>query len=190
MKPPRWLLLVLPLLSLSFFPPIRSLMAQVAPHFGDPLPGLSDADLAAFAFGKEKFMAVQTPATGLGPVFNGRSCVACHSSPAPGGSGASLDNRVTRFARQVQGQPFDPLLHLGGPNLQKFSVGGELPGCSLPPAGEAGRRRSGGGARGAFSSMTPGRPIWSPPPDCTGERRARFETGSSTCRPSRGRICS
>src|SRR3972149_648217 len=133
MKPPRWLLLVLPLLSLSFFPPIRSLMAQVAPHFGDPLPGLSDADLAAFAFGKEKFMAVQTPATGLGPVFNGRSCVACHSSPAPGGSGASLDNRVTRFARQVQGQPFDPLLHLGGPNLQKFSVGGELPGCSLTP---------------------------------------------------------
>jgi len=133
MKHRRWLLLVLPLLSLPFFPPIRSLMAQVAPQFGDPLPGLSDEDLAAFAFGKEKFMAAQTPASGLGPVFNGRSCVACHSSPAPGGSGASLDNRVTRFARQVQGQPFDPLLHLGGPNLQKFSVGDELPGCSLPP---------------------------------------------------------
>src|SRR3990170_7209705 len=133
MKTRRWLLLFLPLLALPFLPPVRTLTAQVGPQFGDPLPGLADADLAAFAFGKEKFMAVQTPATGLGPVFNGRSCVACHSSPAPGGSGASLDNRVTRFARQVQGQPFDPLLHLGGPNLQKFSVGGELPGCSLPP---------------------------------------------------------
>lgn len=133
MKTRRWLLLFLPLLALPFLPPVRTLTAQVAPQFGDPLPGLSDADLAAFAFGKEKFVAVQTPATGLGPVFNGRSCVACHANPAPGGSGASLDNRITRFARQVQGQPFDPLLHLGGPNLQKFSVGGELPGCSLPP---------------------------------------------------------
>jgi CxxC motif-containing protein (DUF1111 family) len=133
MKTRRWLLLFLPLLAFPFFPPIRSLMAQVAPQFGDPLPGLADADLAAFAFGKQKFAAVQTPETGLGPVFNDRSCVACHSNPAPGGSGASLENRVTRFARQVEGQPFNPLLHLGGPNLQKFSVGGELPGCSLAP---------------------------------------------------------
>jgi CxxC motif-containing protein (DUF1111 family) len=133
MKTRRWLLLFLPLLALPFLPPVRTLTAQVAPQFGDPLPGLSDGNLAAFALGKEKFTAAQTPATGLGPVFNGRSCVGCHSNPVPGGSSASLDNRVTRFARQVQGQPFDPLLHLGGPNLQKFSVGGELPGCSLAP---------------------------------------------------------
>lgn len=133
MKTRRWLLLFLPLLALPLLPPVRTITAQVAPQFGDPLPGLSDADLAVFAFGKEKFVAAQTPATGLGPVFNDRSCVACHSNPAPGGSGTSLDNRVTRFARQVEGQPFNPLLHLGGPNLQKFSVGGGLPGCSLSP---------------------------------------------------------
>jgi len=133
MKTRRWLLLVLSLLALPFFPPARTIMAQVAPQFGDPLPGLSDGDLAAFGFGKEKFIAVQTPETGLGPVFNGRSCAECHSVPAPGGSGAALDKRVIRFARQVEGQPFNPLLHLGGPNLQKFSVGGELPGCSLAP---------------------------------------------------------
>ena len=133
MKHRRWLLLFLPLLAFPFLPPVRTLTAQVAPQFGDPLPGLSDGDLAAFAFGKEKFVAAQTPATGLGPVFNDRSCVACHSNPVPGGSGASLNNRITRFARQVEGQPFNPLLHLGGPNLQTFSVGGELPGCSLPP---------------------------------------------------------
>ena len=133
MKHRRWLLLFLPLLALPFLPPVRTLTAQVAPEFGDPLPGLPDVDLAAFGFGKEKFMAAQTPATGLGPVFNGRSCVECHSVPAPGGSGAALENRVIRFARQVEGLPFDPLLHLGGPNLQKFSVANELPGCSLAP---------------------------------------------------------
>jgi hypothetical protein len=130
MKTRRWLLLSLPLLAfpLLLLPPVRTLTAQVVPQFGDPLPGLSDEDLAAFAFGREKFVAVQTPATGLGPVFNGRSCVECHSSPTPGGSSVSLNNRITRFARRVEGQPFDPLLHLGGPNLQKFSVAGELPG--------------------------------------------------------------
>lgn len=133
MKTHRWLLLFLPLLAFPFFPPIRSLMAQVVPQFGEPLPGLPDDLLAAFQFGKEKFTAAQTPGSGLGPVFNGRSCVECHSIPATGGSGNSLDNRVTRFARVALGAPFNPLLHLGGPNLQKFSVAGEVPGCTLAP---------------------------------------------------------
>jgi len=96
-----WLLLVLPLVALSPFLPFRTLTAQIAPRFGDPLPNLPDDLLLAFQFGKEKFMAVQTPATGLGPVYNGTSCVECHANPVPGGSGTSLDNRVTRFARQV-----------------------------------------------------------------------------------------
>ena len=110
MKTHRWLLLFLPLLSLPFFPPIRSLMAQVPPQFGEPLPGLPDELLVAFQFGREKFTAVQTPASGLGPVFNGRSCGECHANPVPGGSGNSQDNRVIRFARRVEGAPFDPLL--------------------------------------------------------------------------------
>ena len=78
-------------------------------------------------------MAEETPATGLGPVYNGKSCAECHSNPAPGGSGISLDNRVTRFAQQLVNEPFDPLLNLGGPNLQKFSVADELPqgSCNL-----------------------------------------------------------
>ncbi len=131
MKNRWWFLLVLPLVALSPFLPFRTLTAQIAPRFGDPLPNLPDDLLLAFQFGKEKFMAVQTPATGLGPVYNGTSCVECHSNPVPGGSGTSLDNRVTRFARQVQGEPFDPLLNLGGPNLQRFSVADELPGCHV-----------------------------------------------------------
>jgi CxxC motif-containing protein (DUF1111 family) len=128
-----WLALLLPLAAIPFLLPVKTLTAQVAPQFGDPLPGLPDDQLVAFQFGREKFAMVETPATGLGPVFNGRSCLECHSNPVPGGSGNSLDTRVVRFARRVEGQPFDPLLNLGGPNLQKFSVAGQLPGCSLPP---------------------------------------------------------
>jgi len=129
----RWsLLFALALVALSPFLPLRTLPAQLAPQFGDPLPNLEPDGLGlAFQYGKEKFTEVQTPETGLGPVYNGKSCAECHSNPVPGGSAVSLDNRVIRFARQVQGEPFDPLLNLGGPNLQKSSVANELPGCSL-----------------------------------------------------------
>ena len=40
-----------------------------------------------FAAGRTQFEAVETPASGLGPVFNGRSCAECHTSPAIGGGG-------------------------------------------------------------------------------------------------------
>ena len=40
MKHGRWLLLLLPLAAIPFFFPLRTIMAQVAPQFGDPLPGL------------------------------------------------------------------------------------------------------------------------------------------------------
>jgi CxxC motif-containing protein (DUF1111 family) len=129
MKKHLWLLLFLPLLTIPLLPPLRTLTAQIAPQFGDPLPGLPDHILAQFQAGKLKFMEVQTPASGLGPVFNGRSCAECHSNPAVGGSS---DIRVIRFGTRGEGGRFDPLLNLGGPNHQKFSVGGELPGCSLP----------------------------------------------------------
>jgi len=128
-----WLALLLPLAAIPLLLSVRTLTAQLAPQFGDPLPGLPDDQLVAFQFGRQKFATVETAATGLGPIFNGRSCLECHSSPVPGGSGNSLDNRVVRFARRVEGQPFDPLLSLGGPNLQKFTAADQLPGCSLPP---------------------------------------------------------
>ena len=73
MKHRRWLPLFLPLVAIPFLFPLRTITAQVAPQFGEPLPGLPDDLLAAFHFGKEKFAAVQTPGTGLGPVFNGKS---------------------------------------------------------------------------------------------------------------------
>ncbi len=99
---------------------------------GDPLPGLTPDQVAAFEVGKQLFQTDETTVTGLGPVFNARNCVTCHSKGAVGGAGATLDTRATRFARNVPLQPFDPLLTVGGPLLQKLSVAGELVGCTQP----------------------------------------------------------
>lgn len=89
-----------------------------APQFGDALPGLGAADLADFAEGRSEFEAVETVAGGLGPIFNGNSCVSCHSAGATGGASQVT---VTRFGRRVNGK-FDPLTHLGGSLLQSKAI--------------------------------------------------------------------
>src|SRR5689334_18054486 len=61
-------------------PPNRMPQAPARPDFGDPLPGLTQAELASFADGLIEFQNVETPQTGLGPIFNNVSCVACHSA--------------------------------------------------------------------------------------------------------------
>lgn len=131
----RWLIVVAlgSLAGLLLLVPAARLVAQVTPEFGVPLGGLPANLVAAWERGKQAFVREETPASGLGPVYNGKSCVECHSVPATGGSGASLATRVVRFAHQVPGEPFNPLLNLGGPNLQRQSVSDELPGCALPP---------------------------------------------------------
>src|SRR5260221_3424750 len=95
--------------------------AQVAPRlpaFGGALPGLDAAELAAFNDGRVDFLNPETPESGLGPIFNGRSCVECHNVPAPGGSSPT---NVVRFGR-VTGGVFDPLDSLGGSLLQRFAL--------------------------------------------------------------------
>src|SRR6266545_1942293 len=99
--------------SLQYFP-----APSGPPQFGDPLPGLTTNELAAFALGLQDFQEPDTPESGLGPIFNNVSCVACHFSPAVGGSSATNE---TRFGRLVNGQ-FDPLPHLGGSLLQQFAI--------------------------------------------------------------------
>src|SRR5262245_45977613 len=66
------------------------------PQFGEPLRGLTTNQLSAFGVGLDDFQEEDTIASGLGPVFNNVSCVACHSAPAVGGS--SPTNEV-RFGR-------------------------------------------------------------------------------------------
>lgn len=98
------------------------------PQFGDPLPGLTQQQVAAFFDGRDDFEQRETPQSGLGPVFNRDSCAACHSHPALGGASNIF---VTRFGRVVNGV-FDPLESLGGSLLQDNSITGR-PLEHIPP---------------------------------------------------------
>lgn len=88
------------------------------PGFGGSLPGLPRPLVDAFNAGRVEFTKVETVEGGLGPIFNGRSCVECHATGAVGG-GSNV--RVTRFGRNVNGE-FDPLESLGGSLLQRFAI--------------------------------------------------------------------
>jgi CxxC motif-containing protein (DUF1111 family) len=90
-----------------------------ATAFGDPLLGLTAAELARFQAGKAQFAHVETVAEGLGPVFNEASCVACHSGSAVGGGSTRFE---TRFGRTVNGK-FDPMTTLGGSLIQDHGIG-------------------------------------------------------------------
>ena len=78
--------------------------------FGGIIVGASAAEAAAFQGGLADFTTDETPQTGLGPIFNGQSCVACHQAPAPGGAS---HRTVTRFGKVTNGV-FDPLLSEDG----------------------------------------------------------------------------
>lgn len=94
-----------------------SAQLQLQPRSGEPVRGLTDAELADFEAGKLEFNTPRTEATGLGPIFNDISCGNCHSTPAIGGSSVRT---VTRFGKAaVGGNPFDPLENLGGSLLQE-----------------------------------------------------------------------
>src|SRR5436853_7493159 len=73
--------------------------------FGEALRGLTPAQLSAFQAGLDEFNEVEEVDDGLGPVFNDRSCAACHSAPAVGGGSERM---VTRFGTTTNGA-FDPL---------------------------------------------------------------------------------
>ncbi len=92
---------------------------ESVPAPGDPLTGLTAQQRAAFDDGAGDFTEVETVTDGLGPVFNERSCAACHTTPATGGGSARF---VTRFAR-VTAVGFDPLSALGGTLIQDHAIG-------------------------------------------------------------------
>ena len=85
---------------------------------GDPLPGLTDEQRLAFSDGLEKFKGREVNASGLGPIFNNSSCLACHSRGGVGGGGTSV---ATRFGKTTE-TGFDPLTSLGGSLLQLRSI--------------------------------------------------------------------
>jgi CxxC motif-containing protein (DUF1111 family) len=103
---------------------------SVQPRSGDPIQGLSAAQLTRFTNGKTVFEHTLLVTEGLGPIFNDTSCVHCHLNPS-GGSSAKF---VTRFGQAANGpNPFDPLANLGGSLLQAQSI--NSPTCDevIPP---------------------------------------------------------
>ena len=63
-----------------------------APGAGDPLPGLSQAEIDLFNAAKDQFNQVEAVPDGLGPRYNLDSCGGCHIFPTVGGSSPPTNN--------------------------------------------------------------------------------------------------
>ncbi len=86
---------------------------------GEPLPGLSAAEMESFAAGKALFNRAFSPGEGLGPLFNQTRCSSCHDLPTSGGHGAEP---VTKASRFDAGEGCDLLRREGGDLLQASVV--------------------------------------------------------------------
>ena len=97
---------------------------DLQPKMGDPLAGLSPAELARFEAGKVQFTRTFSAGEGLGPTMNQTSCAECHKNPV-GGTGTIT---VTRFGfYDEKNGGFDPLDSLGGSLRQAQAING---GCA------------------------------------------------------------
>ncbi len=81
---------------------------------GGPLPFLTASQQHGFRQGNAVFQTTFTPATGLGPLFNARSCAECHENPVVGGVGDEVETHATAF----HGGVCDDLGRIGGPVIQ------------------------------------------------------------------------
>jgi CxxC motif-containing protein (DUF1111 family) len=134
---PRPPLLRLAAVILAISPLVLAACSRVlttAPESGDlfdaPLDGLSDLERSAFVEGDAQFGRPFAVVEGLGPIFNNVSCASCHSGDGRG----VLTNILTRFS--VAG---DPVVHLGGPQLQDRAIPGAE--AERMPAGAETSRR-------------------------------------------------
>jgi len=91
------------------------------------------SDTALVERGKELFQTAFTPGEGLGPLFNGRSCLECHGSPVSGGVALEGAGFVLRVGRRVPGGVFDPLDGQGGPVARAHSVAELGRACDTAP---------------------------------------------------------
>jgi CxxC motif-containing protein (DUF1111 family) len=84
---------------------------------GDALPG---TNATTFAAARDNFAAAENAADGLGPIFNERSCGACHANGTVGGAGQNIERRYGTLTNGV----FDPLASTGGSLRQLSGIGG------------------------------------------------------------------
>lgn len=95
--------------------------------FDAAVPGLTPAEMAAFARGDAEFARRFAPSTGLGPIFNNASCASCHGGDGRG----QLANALQRI-----GSPADDMLRdRGGPQIQDKAIAGAEP--EVVPTGAA-----------------------------------------------------
>jgi CxxC motif-containing protein (DUF1111 family) len=107
--------------------------AQAVASIGQPIDGLTSAQVAAFNDGADQFNEVETVANpGLGPVFNEKSCGTCHDIGAQGGSGVQIETRAGRLVNGV----FNPLTSEGGSLFRHFGIGGQVPNRACTTQGE------------------------------------------------------
>jgi len=78
---------------------------------------------SGFAAAAANFGLTETQQDGLGPIFNERSCSACHSNGATGGAGQNIERRYGTLTNGV----FNSLPATGGSLRQLFGIGGYNP---------------------------------------------------------------
>jgi CxxC motif-containing protein (DUF1111 family) len=84
------------------------------------------------AEGARLFQTELTPEQGLGPLFNARSCITCHSAPSSGGTGPDGLGVALRVGRLENGA-FDPLIGRGGPIARAHAVSDLGDACAVRP---------------------------------------------------------
>jgi CxxC motif-containing protein (DUF1111 family) len=94
-------------------PAPHNVVAAVTDTRGDPVPGLTLAQLSAFTRGKAVFQRTFNQNTGLGPIFNASSCAECHGEAA-GPAGATGDEVETHFSVVRSDGSCNPLTSKGG----------------------------------------------------------------------------
>jgi hypothetical protein len=106
------------------------------PAFGAATSAYTKIGAALAAQGAAAFVRTFDPQSGLGPLFNERSCMGCHRIPSAGGMGNGGLSTVLRVAHLDS--RFDPLLMKGGPVARAHSVNELGARCMLQPGIPAG----------------------------------------------------
>ncbi len=96
-----------------------------AVSLGASLPG---TNASQFAAAQANFGATEVQGDGLGPIFNERSCGACHSVGALGGAGQNVEQR---YGTLNSNGTFNGLASTGGSLRQLFGIGGFNPSPGL-----------------------------------------------------------
>ena len=98
----------------------ESTAADNSAALGDALAG---TNATQFAAARANFALTEVQGDGLGPIFNERSCGACHANGALGGQGQQIERRYGTLTNGV----FNGLANTGGSLRQLFGIGGFNP---------------------------------------------------------------